>query len=79
MNTPCGTCHYACDCREHKFAVLRKAALDATDELEGVIETTSPDKQDDIDRMRQIICRVNAACAALGAEIVSHREEETPA
>lgn len=75
----CGTCHYGCECREHKLAVLKKAALDATDELEGFIETLSPEKEADADRLRQIINRVHAACEALGVEIVAQHEEGTPA
>lgn len=79
MNNHCGTCHYGCACREHKLAVLKKAALDATDELEGFIETLSPQKEADSDRLRQIIARVYAACDALGTEIVAHNKEAVPA
>jgi len=78
MNTHCGTCHYGCECREHKLAVLKKAALDATDELEGFIETFSPEKEETADRLRQIISRVHVACEALGVEIAISAEEAKP-
>lgn len=32
----CRTHHLACDCREHKAAVLNKAALDAACELDSL-------------------------------------------
>jgi len=74
----CGTCHHACDCREHKFAVLIKAALDAAVHLDdmknGVVGVSkSPDEdQQRQDKSSQIVERVYAACEVLGVDIEKH-------
>lgn len=74
----CGTCHHACDCREHKFAVLIKAALDAAvhlDDMKNCIVIGSTSANDDRqrkDRSGQVVERVHAACEALGVDLGKH-------
>lgn len=74
----CGTCHHACDCREHKFAVLIKAALDVAVHLDevmnGIIGVSKSPDDDQIrqDRDGQAVERVYAACEALGVDLGKH-------
>lgn len=74
----CGTCHHACDCREHKFAVLIKAALDAAVHLDDVkngvvgVSKSPDDDQTRRDRSGQVVERVYAACEALGVDLGKH-------
>jgi len=68
MSTPALQCtrHYAaCDCREHKIAVLAKAASDAAFELDEV-KLLANICADEKARLLAVVERVNAACDALG-------------
>lgn len=60
----CTTHHHACDCREHKIAVLLKAAMDAAVELDWTKNNPAIDA-DTRDRNQQTVERVQAACDAL--------------
>lgn len=64
----CTSHHHACDCREHKVAVLVKAALDAAVELDETKNNPSiaPEQRE---RNSQTLERVYAACNELGVEI----------
>ena len=55
----CTTHHHACDCREHKFAVLNKAALDCAMELDW-LKNECGLAQEKCDTMTSIINRVHA-------------------
>lgn len=82
---PCGTCHYACDCREHKVAVLIKAALDAATELDGLRAAWAaayPNDeavQESAERHGATVERVYNACEALGEKIGISVDEGVPA
>lgn len=64
----CITHFHACDCREHKVAVLVKAALDAAVELDETKNNPSID-QEQKERNLQVVERVYAACNELGIVI----------
>lgn len=64
----CTSHHHACDCREHKVAVLVKAALDAAVELDETKNNPSIDPEQR-ERNSQTLERVYAACNALGVVI----------
>lgn len=72
---PCISHHHACDCREHKVAVLVKAALDAAVQLDDTKHcVVGVSKSPDEDQRRQekssrIVERVYSACEALGVDI----------
>ena len=57
--------HLACDCREHKLAVLNKAALDAASALDW-IKNTPGLPPNLVEESRQLIERVYRAAEALG-------------
>ena len=61
------THHHACDCREHKFAVLIKAALDAACELDA-IKNIAPIDEEERERISQIVERIYAACEEVQGE-----------
>lgn len=56
----CVTHHHACDCREHKVAVLLKAALDAAAELDA-LNTIAPINGEERERIQMVVARVYAA------------------
>lgn len=56
----CISHHHACDCREHKVAVLVKAALDASVELDWMKSSLAASEQER-DRMAQIVERMHSA------------------
>lgn len=66
----CITHHHACDCREHKVAVLIKAAQDAAVELDELKNTAL--NSEEIDRAEPIVARLYSACEALGADLEKH-------
>jgi len=71
----CGTCHYACDCREHKVAVLIKAALDSATELDGLKAAWAAAYPNDdavkeeAERYGATVESVYNACESLGEKI----------
>jgi hypothetical protein len=81
----CGTCHYACDCREHKVAVLIKAALDAATELDGLQAAWAASYPGDesvkevAENHRATVERVYDACEQLGEKIGRSADEGVPA
>lgn len=58
------THHLACACREQKFAVLNKAALDAACELD-TLKNVAAIGPDAIEAVQQIINRIYSASDAL--------------
>ncbi|MBI5917819.1 MAG: hypothetical protein HY849_00370 [Nitrosomonadales bacterium] len=72
------TCHFACECREQKFAVLIKAALDTAKELDD-LQSIVPNLTDELrDVLRAVVERTYAAVEALGVEIGGHDEPHPP-
>lgn len=71
----CVSHHNACDCREHKVAVLIKAALDGAAALDDLREAAfgdphaAPIDAETNDRLQQIVDRAYAACEELGVQI----------
>lgn len=72
----CNTTHHlACDCREHKVAVLIKAALDGAAALDDLREAAfgdphaAPIDAETNDLLQQVVSRAYAACEALGVQI----------
>lgn len=64
------TNHYlACECREHKVAVLVKTTLDITVELDEVRAELPHHQRIKIDRLQSLIDRAYAALDALGIVI----------
>lgn len=61
------THHLACDCREHKVAVLIKAALDAASDLDVAKNLYSA--PEDKERAQSFVERTYTAVEALGVEI----------
>lgn len=61
----CLSHHHACDCREHRLAVLMKAASDAAFELDEV-KLKADIGQEERDRLQAIVERVQSACETLG-------------
>lgn len=64
----CTSHHHGCECREHKVAVLVKAALDVAVELDETKNNPSIDPEQR-ERNLQVVERVYAACNALGVVI----------
>jgi hypothetical protein len=83
---PCITHHHACDCREHKVAVLIKAALDAVTELDGLngaihrfglngVSIPASIEISEFEVVRSIVERVYDACEQLGAQVGAPEEK----
>lgn len=68
------THHHACDCREHRIAVLNKAALDAATELDSLSgHFREHIDAHDYDRIKSIVARVYDASEQLQPMLeVSH-------
>jgi len=65
--------HYACDCREHRLAVLNKAALDAATALDWM-KNTQGLAVVVVEEAAAIVERIYAAAEALGVVIESTDE-----
>lgn len=61
----CTSHHHACACREHRVAVLVKAALDASCELDE-LKNDSAILSEDRAKLAQLVERIEVACEALG-------------
>jgi len=78
MSTACLSHHHACACREHRVAVLKKAAWDAAFELDEV-KLLASISQEERGRLQAIVDRAQSACETLGEPVdpVCAAEEET--
>lgn len=72
MPADCTSHHHACACREHKIAVLNKAALDITIELNW-LKKEFPMTDEKRDTIQQIVERAHAAINELTADTATHR------
>ena len=73
----CITHFHACDCREHKLAVLINDALDAAFLLDNLKETGLNAEQ--IESAKQVVERCYTACEDLGHKFPVEDEDEVTA
>ena len=73
----CGTCHYGCECREHKLSVLIKASLDLASEVDS-LKVAAALTLHEKDRIQSIVERAYDACEQLGEKVGISADEPEP-